>query len=93
MGRPFNLIAFNTAQAGILENTTRVSQGALTREKMFVLARDIEQSLLESHYGEIVKTTDVAFQTLLKAILSQTYEHRKIIQKAAESVRSIQPSG
>lgn len=79
-GRPFNLIALNTALAGLQQIAGRLSAGALSPESMLITARDIEQSLLESHYGEIVKTTDLGYQTLLKKILSQTQEHRNLIQ-------------
>jgi rubrerythrin len=87
-GRPFNLVALNTALAGIAENTTRVSKGEFSRERIHVMARDIEQSILESHYAEIVNTTDVEYLTLMKDILSQTYEHKKIIQEKIDAMRT-----
>jgi hypothetical protein len=73
--------------AGITENTTRVSKGEFSRERIHVMARDIEQSILESHYAEIVNTTDVEYLDLMKDILSQTYEHRKIIQEKIDAMR------
>jgi len=79
IGRPFNLIALNTAAAGLKENTRRLVSGELSREKMLIIARDIEQSVLESNYAEIVKTADVEYNTLMKAILSQTHEHKRVI--------------
>jgi len=54
---------------------------------MLILARDFEQSVLESHYAEIVKTTDAEYQTLMKNILSQTQEHKKAIQKAIDDLK------
>lgn len=80
-GRPFSLVALNTAIRGVTETKAKIENGNLTREKMLILARDYEQSLLESRYGEVLKTDDVEYQTLLKEILSQTRVHGQIIQK------------
>jgi hypothetical protein len=87
MGRPFNLMALNTAMTGVTDNIKRVSEKGVSLEKMLILARDIEQSILESHYGEIVKTDDVEYMTLMKNILSQTYDHRMMIQKKIDESR------
>jgi hypothetical protein len=86
-GRPFNLIVLNTAFAGLKENIKRITDGELSRMKILVLARDIEQSVLESHYAEVVKTGDIEYQTLMKDILSQTYEHKTAIQKKIDGMR------
>jgi len=88
IGRPFNLVALNTAMAGLKENTRRLISGELSREKMLIIARDLEQSVLESSYAEIVKTADVEYNTLMKSILSQTYEHKKIIQDRIAGMKS-----
>jgi rubrerythrin len=88
LGRPFNLAALNTAMAGITENATRVGRGEFSRERIHIMARDIEQSILESHYAEIVNTTDVEYLDLMKDILSQTYEHRKIIQEKIDAMQT-----
>jgi len=86
-GRPFNLVALNTVMAGLKDNTDRLIARALPREKMLFMARDIENSILESHYAEIVKTADVEYQTLMKSIISQTYEHRQIIQAKIDKIK------
>jgi hypothetical protein len=85
-GRPFNTIALNTAMAGLNDNTRLLTTGAFPCEKMLIMARDIEQSILESHYAEIVKTADLEYRTLMKDILSETYEHRKMIQEKINDV-------
>jgi hypothetical protein len=86
-GRPFNPIAINTAMAGLNDDARRLTSGAVSFEKMLIMARDIEQSILESHYAEIVKTADLEYQTLMKGILSQTYEHKKIIQEKIDDIK------
>ncbi len=89
VGRPsFNLVALNTAMAGIKDNIKRVSQGEVTQEKTLIMARDIEQSVLESRYAEIIKTDDVEYQTLMRGILTQTNEHRQAIQKAIDDLKN-----
>jgi len=87
LGRPFNPIALNTAMTGLKDNTRRLTSGAFSFEKTLIMARDIEQSILESHYTEIVKTADLEYQTLMKGILSQTYEHKKIIQEKIDALK------
>lgn len=87
-GRPFNITALRTVMAGIKETIERISRGELSREKMLITARDFEQSVLESHYTEIVRTNDLEYQTLMKNVLSQTQEHKKAIQKAIVNVKT-----
>jgi len=87
-GRPFNSIALNTAMAGLKDNAGRLTSGAFSREKILIMARDIEQSILESNYAEIVKTKDIEYQTLMNAIISQTQVHKKIIQEKIEKTKT-----
>ena len=87
-GRPFNPIAINTAMTGLKDYTNKLTSGALSSERMLIIARDIEQSILESHYAEIVKTADLEYQTLMKAILSQTFEHKKTIEEKIKETKT-----
>jgi hypothetical protein len=86
-GRPFNAIALNTAMAGLKDNAKRLTSGAFSFEKMLIMARDIEQSILESHYAEIAKTADIEYQTLMKGILSDTYAHKQSIQEKIDALK------
>lgn len=88
VGRPFNLVVLRTALAGANENRNRLKEGALSREKVLVLARDIEQSILESRYAEIVKTNDVEYQSLIKKIVSQTSDHKRMMQKKIDDLKT-----
>ena len=88
VGRPFNLVVLRTALAGANENRKRLKEGALSREKVLVLARDIEQSILESRYAEIVKTNDVEYQSLIKKIVSQTSDHKMMLQKKIDDLKT-----
>jgi hypothetical protein len=46
---------------------------------MLFISRDIEQSFLENRYGEIVKTNDTEFQSLMNEILLDTLAHREFL--------------
>ena len=81
MGRPFNLTALGTAAAWLKDIVKRLALGEFPQDKILIIARDIEQSLLESNYAEVVKTSDVGYNTRMKEILSQTRDHKKIIQE------------
>jgi hypothetical protein len=87
-GRPFNPIAINTAMTGLKDYTNKLTSGAFSCKKMLIIARDIEQSILESRYTEIVKTVDLEYQALMKAILSQTFEHKKIIEEKIQEIKT-----
>jgi len=86
--RPFSTVALNTVFSGLKDNIKRIAEGEFSRKRILILARDIEQSVLESHYAEIVKSNDIEYQTLMKEILSQTYEHKVAIQKKIDDSAS-----
>lgn len=88
VGRPFNLIALNTVIRGVQDTLTGLTSGEFSHEKMLYLAKDFEQSILESHYAEIVKTADLDYQNLMKSILSQTQEHKKNIQEKIDEQKT-----
>jgi len=91
VGRPFNLVALRTALAGVNDNRKRMKDRLISREKLMILARDIEQSVLESNYAEIVKTADLEYQTLMKDILLQTRDHKMMMQKKINDIKSPSP--
>jgi hypothetical protein len=88
LGRPFNPIAINTAMAGLKDIARRLTSEAFSLEKILFTVRDIEQSVLESHYAEIVKTADPEYQTMMNGILSDTSVHKKIIQERIEQKKT-----
>ncbi len=52
------------------------------------IARDIERSLIEARYDEIVKTNDIEYQNLVKRIVSQTVVHKGMIDKKIATVKN-----
>lgn len=87
IGRPFNVVALKTAQEGIRQSIGKIARGDFSRLQILIVARDIEQSLIEAQYGSIVKTNDLEFQKLLREIVDQSYGHRKVIQEQIDEAR------
>lgn len=84
--RPFNIVAIRTFILGVNTNIQRLKKGEIPKNNSLFIARDIEQSLLERKYDEIVKTSDVEYQTLAKKIVSQTLEHEELINNKIKEV-------
>jgi hypothetical protein len=55
---------------------------------MLFIARDLEQSILESSYSDVIKTSDTEFQTLIKEVLSDTVGHRERLDKKISGTAS-----
>ena len=79
VGRSFKSGAIQTVILGIKSNIERIKRKELTEKKMLFIGRDIEHSILESNYGEIVKTNEAEFESLLREIVSDTIEHREYL--------------
>jgi hypothetical protein len=84
MGRPFTPAALKTSMSGIEWNIQRLRNGEITKKSILFISRDIERSILESNYGEIIKGTDVEFQALMKEILTDTVAHRTYLDRKIE---------
>ena len=76
--RMFHLTAIHTFRAYVESLAERLRTGDIARldqHHLLSLARDLEQSVLESKWGEIVKTTDAEFQASLRGIIAETRTH------------------
>ena len=80
-GHVFTPAAVQTSISGVKANIQRLAKREIARKNMFFIARDIEQSMLEKNYSEIVKTNDAEFQSLVNEILSDTVSHREQLNK------------
>ena len=85
--RAFNPAAIQSFAAYVRGTTSRLKSGGVLAgdEKYFLaLARDMEQSVIEARFNEIVKTADLEFQTLMRRIVADTQVHKsKIIGRIA----------
>ncbi|MCX7981940.1 MAG: hypothetical protein N2572_03405 [Syntrophales bacterium] len=86
LGRPFNQVAISTAIAGVKKHIEAVRKGAYTRDRAVAIARDIEQSILESRYLEMLKTTNIEYLEVMNSIAQDTARHRHTIQKKLEEI-------
>jgi len=85
--RPFNPVSLAVALSGIQTNLQKLKEGQLQGPNLLSIARDIEQSLLESKAGEILKSSDREYQNLLHTIESQTHAHRRKLAEKIEEVK------
>lgn len=74
-GRSLKPVAIETATSGIRLNINRLKKGALPLYKTLVTARDLDQSIIESKYGEVIKTDDIEFRSLMSEVVSDTRSH------------------
>ncbi len=77
LGHPFKHPAVQTFISGVKSNIQRLRSRQLSKGKTLFVARDIEESVLESKYMEIIRTNDPEFQTLMKQIVSDTQTHKE----------------
>ena len=80
-GHVFSPAAVQTTISGIKANIQRLLKREIARKNMFFIARDLEQSMLEKNYAEIVRTNDPEFQSLMKEMVADTVSHRNQLDK------------
>ena len=90
IGRPFSQAAAQTVMNGIKENMKRLEQGSISRERLLFITRDMEHSIMEKNYGEIVKTSDHEYLALIREIVEETARHRSSID---ERIRAMKAGG
>jgi hypothetical protein len=79
-------MAAQTVIKGVRSNIEKVRAGTLQRKNALFMARDIEQSIMENRYGEIVKTDDVEYLGLMKEIVTDTAAHKGRIDSEIKSL-------
>ena len=84
-GRPFNSVATRTMLASVAGYTDQVRKGQLARQRVLILTRDLENSVLEASYGEIVTTRNLEYGRIINRIHQETLSHKKAF--AAELAR------
>lgn len=78
-GRPINIAAVNSSMAWISKAIDDITADKFDYRKMIFFARDIEQSILESKYSEILKTNNAEYNKLAKQVVGETVSHKKKI--------------
>lgn len=59
----------------------KLEGGGFTLDEALYEALEIEKSILESKYGEIVRAHDIQYQNMLKGILTPTDAHKNRMEK------------
>jgi hypothetical protein len=85
-GRQFNSAAIKTILAGVASYTAQVRSGQIQRQRALFIARDIENSVLEANYCDIVSTDNVEFRKTIERIAEDTRTHKSLF--AAEVAKS-----
>ena len=60
-------------------NLGRMEDPDFTIKQMLVIARDTENSLMETNYPKIVTTQNPEYLKLVNTLVQQTQEHKKLI--------------
>jgi hypothetical protein len=81
MGQSFREGALRTFMGWLREQTRRAAAGAIPAKDLLYVARDIEQSLIESKFHEAIQTDDAAFNGLLSSMHEDTFFHRERISR------------
>lgn len=92
IGRRLNVAAIRTFNRGIEENTKRLESGALKQEYATILARDIENAIIENRFTEILLTDDIEYNTYVGEIVSDTQHHIEAIRRKITSSSRIKES-
>ncbi len=86
-GRPITPIAVKTFISDLKNKTECCKNGEIQREKILFIARDIEKSIIESKYAEIVKTDNLEYKTLMKSLVEETRVHLDMVNRKIEETK------
>jgi hypothetical protein len=78
-GRKFNSVAIKTIMSNVKNSTEQVRKGQLDRKRALFLAKDIENSVLEAKYHEIVTTDNVEYRNTIERIIRDTSSHKNLL--------------
>ena len=88
LGRKCTPVAINTIISGIRKDIELVKANALSKIKALCIARDIEQSALESKIDELVKTDELGFLEITQKIVLQTKRHKEHFDKKIAELKA-----
>ena len=88
LGRPFSSNSIISFISGIKSIIQRLKKKEIDKIKALFLARDLEQTYLESKYVEIIKTEDEESKPLMREIYADTVFHREYLNKMITELTS-----
>jgi hypothetical protein len=79
IGLPLTIASVSEVISGVKNIIQRLKNGEFSEKGIMLLARDLEQSLLESKFTEILRTTNIKYNIMILEIESQTETHRQLL--------------
>jgi hypothetical protein len=77
--RNFTVQGVRTVIVGVENYIQQAKDGKMTEQQAVSVARDIEHSLLETNFHEIVTSSDAEYDTFLHKIATETENHRSML--------------
>jgi hypothetical protein len=91
LGRLFKVPAIQTMMSGIQWNIQRLRKREITEQNMLFIARDLERSILENSYGQMLRSDDPGFQALVNEIVSDTVDHHAYLAQKIDEMSLVSP--
>ena len=92
-GSPFelgkvNLLALNTYRQGIEGQLGRLERGEIRRQNAFFIARDLEKTLIERRFYELIQSESPEYRAIQEKIRKETESH---LQKLENYIKTLFP--
>lgn len=89
IGRSISPIGVKTFINIVKTNTQKVLKGQLTRNNIFAIARDIEESVIEAKHSDLLKTSNTQYLQLVQTIINETHDHKELLVKKLSEVKQL----
>jgi hypothetical protein len=87
-GLPFNVLEVQTIISSIISTIEQINKGEITKDKLLLIANNLEVGFIENKYSEIVRTDDMEYKMLIQKVVDDTRKHKdKITQKIKETTQ------
>ena len=81
----FSVMAIDSISLYISGIITKLKTGFFTKTQILIIARDTENSLMETNYQKILVTKNQEYLRLVNILIQQTQEHKKLITNKIRS--------
>ncbi len=92
MGFPLRREAVETVIAGIRDAIAKIRKGEIPKNRIVVFMTDLEKSLIENRFFDILKSADPEFNGFIRKIRQETFSHRKTLEDLTRAPVSGKPS-
>jgi DNA-directed RNA polymerase alpha subunit len=86
-GRPLNETAIDFFITNVKTSKNKLASGGFNPRQLLFTALDLEQSILESRYMDILKTQNIEYQTLMAEIVQETQTHKGHLLDKIETLK------